>query len=482
MISPDDKQRTGTLQNISWLSAAEYLSEAFYFVRGIMLAALISPQAFGIWSLMGIVVRFLPYAPLGSLQGVLQLAPKAEGADDTTTAEGYRATAVALSLMAAALVVATLLVFASSSVAPDNFPVWFVFAIALLPMQMHDIQAFMLRSQERFVAVGAAKFGLAASTMLFGVFAVWHFGLLGFLIAVACSYVFVTVLTFRLAQVPQQPILERAKARQLVKTGSRVLAAEILLTLLQNMDKILVVTLLGSHALGLYAIPAYIVHASLLMPQAVTTVLYFRLTSTLGNNPSPAVAWPYLERITIVVACVSCPALAFLSLVLHLPIEWWLPDYVAAIAPGRILILVAFLPIVATLPATVLISLDAQKQLIAIRVLAVIVSIICIFAAIQYNGELASVALATAPGFAFLALTTLFTALKKSGLPAPRRIRVMLAALMPYAALLLLYRTFGPSSDAAANPVAQQVVLICGPLLLWSVFSVRRMGLLLKSI
>jgi O-antigen/teichoic acid export membrane protein len=124
MNPQDDKQRTGTLQNISWLSAAEYLSEAFYFVRGTVLAALIGPQAFGIWSSMRIVARFLPYAPLGSLQG-------------------------------------------------------------------------MLRSQERFLAVGATKFGLSVSTLLFGVFAAWRFGLLGFLVAVGCSYVLVRFLTTR---------------------------------------------------------------------------------------------------------------------------------------------------------------------------------------------------------------------------------------------------------------------------------------------
>ncbi len=483
MKPPDDKQRTGTLQSISWLSVAVYLSEAFYFVRGTILAALIGPQAFGIWSSMGIVVRFLPYAPLGSLQGVLQLAPKADGAGDTATADRYRSTAVTLSLMAAILVVIAVVVFSFVGVAPGNFYLWLVFGIALLPMQIHDIQVFMLRSQERFLAVGATKFGLSASTLLLGVFAAWRFGLLGFLVAVGCSYVLVTFLTTRLAQVPPRPLLERAKARQLVTTGSTILVAEILLTLLQNVDKVLVMILLGSHALGLYAIPAYVVHAALLMPQVVATVLYLRLMTTLGNTPSPEAAWPYLERATIVLAYVSCPALAFFSLVLHLPIEWWLPDYVGAIAPGRALILVAFLPIVAALPATVLISLDAQKRLSAIRALAVIVSIVCITAAIQYDGELVTVALATAPGFALLALATLFSALKKSGLPLRRRVQVLLAVFTPYAALLLLYRTFGPASGAGADSiaVAQQVVFVCGPLLLWGVFSARRMGLFRRN-
>ena len=479
MNPQDDKKRTGTLQNISWLSAAEYLSEAFYFVRGTVLAALIGPQAFGIWSSMRIVARFLPYAPLGSLQGMLQLAPKADGAGDTATADCYRSTAVALSLMAAILVVIAVVVFSFVRVAPGNFYLWLVFGIALLPMQIHDIQIFVLRSQERFLAVGATKFGLSVSTLLFGVFAAWRFGLLGFLVAVGCSYVLVSFLTTRLAQVPTRPLLERAKARQLVTTGFPIVVAEILLTLLHNVDKVLVVILLGSHALGLFAIAAYVVHAALLMPQAVANVLYPRLMVTLGNTPSPEFAWPYLERATIVLAYVSCPALAFLSLVLHLPIERWLPDYIGAIAPGRALILVAFLPIIATLPATVLISLDAQKKLITIRALAVIASIVCITAAIQYDGELATVALATAPGYALLALATLFSALKTSGLPMPRRIQVLLAVFTPYAALLLLYRTFGPASGAGTDPmaVAQQVAFVCGPLLLWGVFSARRMGL-----
>lgn len=483
MKPADDQQRAGTLQNISWLSTAEYLSEAFYFVRGTILAALIGPRAFGIWSSMGIIVRFLPYAPLGSLQGVLQLAPKAEGAGDKNTADRYRSTAVALSMIAAILIVITVVVFSFVGVAPGNIYLWRVFGIALLPMQIHDIQVFTLRSQERFLAIGATKFGLAASTLLFGVVAAWHFGLLGFLVAVGGSFVLVTFLTTRLAHVPPRPVLERAKARQLVTTGSPILVAEILLTLLQNVDKVLVMILLGSHALGLYAIPAYVVHAALLMPQAVATVLYPRIMATLGSTPSPESAWPYLERATIVVAYVSCPTLALLSLALHLPIEWWLPEYVGAIAPGRTLILVAFLPIVAALPATVLISLDAQKKLIAIRALAVIVSIGCITAAIQYHGELATVALATAPGFALLALATLFSALKKSGLSLRRRVKVLLAVYTPYAALLLLYLTFGPAGGAGTDPiaVAQQVVFVCGPLLLWGVLSAHRMRLFRSS-
>lgn len=483
MMSSDAQQSAGTLQKISWLSAAEYLSEAFYFVRGTMLAAIIGPQAFGIWSTMRIVTRFLPYAPLGSLQGVLQLAPKAEGAGDTDTADRYRSTAAALSMIAAILVVIAIVVFSFVGVAPGYFYVWLVFGIALLPMQIHDIQVFMLRSQERFITVGATKIGLAASTLIFGLFAAWRFGLPGFLVAVGCSFALVTFLAARIAHVPPRLLLERAAAKQLVSTGSTILVAELLLTLVQNVDKVLVVYMLGSHALGLYAIPAYVVHAALLLPQAVATVLYPRLMSTLGRTPSPESAWPYLERATIMLACVSCPALAFVSLILHLPIEWWLPDYVGAIAPGRALIIVAFLPIVAALPATILISLGAQKKLIAIRALAVVVSIACITVAIRSDGELVTVALATAPGFALLALATIFSALKKSGLSLRRRVQVLLAVFAPYAALLLLYRSFGPASGAEADPmaVAQQVVFVCGPLLLWSVYSACRMGLFKHS-
>lgn len=79
MRASGDRSRTRTLRSVSLLWAAEHLSEAFYFVRGVLVAGLFGPTAFGVWASMRIVIRFVPYALIGSLQGVLQLSPKADG-------------------------------------------------------------------------------------------------------------------------------------------------------------------------------------------------------------------------------------------------------------------------------------------------------------------------------------------------------------------------------------------------------------------
>ena len=97
-------------------------------------------------------------------------------------------------------------------------------------MQFHEIQLFILRSQERFIALGAVKISLAVSILLFGVLAAWWFGLLGFVVAVGGAFSFVTFFAARVTRALPRPMFVRATARELTTTGSTILIAEMLLT------------------------------------------------------------------------------------------------------------------------------------------------------------------------------------------------------------------------------------------------------------
>ena len=62
-------------------------------------------------------------------------------------------------------------------------------------------------------------------------------------------------------------------------------------------------------------------------------------------------------------AQVMWPLVGIAYLVIHLPIRWILRDYGGAIEPGRILMFLAFVTMLGTMPATFLISLGQQKSL-----------------------------------------------------------------------------------------------------------------------
>jgi O-antigen/teichoic acid export membrane protein len=465
------------VSDISWVAAAHYVSEGLYFARGALLAALLGPVGFGVWSSMKIVARFLPYAAIGSLQGMLQLSPNADVRGDTSAAERYRATAVWLGLGAALLAAGVVAAIALAQAQPATSRPWLIFAVALVLEQISDIQILILRSQQRFGAVSAATVGAALGSSVLGGIAAWRFGLSGFLAAVCVSHACVTFIVARVSRTPLRPRFDPATARELVSTGATILVAQVLLTVMQNLDKLLVWTLLGSRALGWYAVPSYLADVVLLMPQAMVTVLYSQLLVTVARTGSHASAWPYLERVTVLLAHVGCLVLGLLFLTWHRVIEGWLPEYVAAIAPGRVLILVAFLPMVAALPATVLISLNGQAKLIALRGVAAGVTSAAVLMTIARGGDLVAVAWATAPGFLLLSVATVLAALRHAGLPWPRRTRMLLSVFSPYALLLALLAAFGPQQTEGITPgLAGQLAIVCGPLLASSAILARRFG------
>jgi O-antigen/teichoic acid export membrane protein len=477
---PQHSARARVVTDISWMAAAQYVSEGLYFARGALLAAFLGPAGFGIWSSMKIVDRFLPYAPIGSLHGMLQLSPHADARGDASAAERYRATAVWIGLAAgfgvAALVAAIALAQAPAAVQRP----WLLFAAMLALEEIGEIQLLILRSQRRFVAVGAATVGSALGSTVLGGIAAWRFGLSGFLLAVCLSHAAVAFIVARASRTPPRPRFDPATARQLISTGSGILVAQVLGTLMQNLDKLLLWMMLGSGALGLYAVPCYLADLVLLLPQALVTVLYPQLLVTVARTGSRASAWPYLERVTVLLAHVGCLVLGGLYLTWHLAIEAWLPEYVPAIAPGRVLILVAFLPIVAALPATVLISLNGQAKLIAVRAVAACVTGGAVFLTIGRGSDLAAVAWATAPGFLLFSVATLLAALRHAGLPWPRRARMLLSVFAPYAVLLALLAAFGPQRTGGSTPwtLPGQIAIVCGPLLVSSVFLASWFGVL----
>jgi O-antigen/teichoic acid export membrane protein len=446
--------RSTALAQISWISLASYTSEALYLLRGLLLAGLLGPGLFGVWSSMRIVRRLSRFASLGAVQGMLQLVPQAEGRGDRDAARHYRRIAVGVGLTASialAALVAAIAGFPGSA----QRPLWLAFAVVLVCARIHGLQNSILRSQQRFERVAAGSVGVAACSTLAGVPAAWLFGLPGFLAALAVSYGVVFVAVARGGATLPGPRLEGRAAGRLIGVGLPIVAAQLLEVLLANADKLLLWGIAGSHALGLYTLPSYVVNLALFLPGAVQTVLYPRLLRRIGRTGSFHAAGPYLERVTVAVAHVTCLVLATLYLVFPLPIVWWLPQYETAIDAGRVLLLVAFLRVVGALPATILISTRAPGRLGAIRGCSLVLTLLLVTVTLAAGGNLRDVALATAPGYALQTLALLVAAAARAGLSRERSLWLLAAVFAPYALLLILIATVGaPVPSPGGSPFA----------------------------
>ena len=463
------------LFDLSYASAANYLSEAFYVVRGLVLAGVLGPASFGIWTSMRLVMTLGAYSHLGVHGGMLQRSAYLDGAGDGERAEACRGVAAAVSLVGSVAFAAVLVAIVAGSRGPAAL--WIVLAVVLVARNGYQLHRVALRSRGSHTHASSAGVAAAALSTVAGLAAALLFGLGGFLVALAGSHVVVLATSVLLGHSFPRPILDRGRAAELIGIGFPIMLSGLLHVVLWNLDKLLLWILAGSVALGTYAIQSYVTAAMMLFPQALSRVLHPHLVGEIGRERSDAVARPYLEQGSILLSLLVCPLVGLLCLTLHLPLRWWLPEYTAAIDPGRILVLATFFPIVATVSATVLVSLGRQRTLLGATLFAVVLTAFCLTWVLLGDGGFVAVALGTALGFVARSALTAIAAWRASGRPsgAPRFVA---RTLGPYVLLLgLVAAAVGLVPDAAESwradllRTALRCAIVVLPTALWAAWS-----------
>ena len=260
------------------------------------------------------------------------------------------------------------------------------------------------------------------------------------------------------------------------------MAGEFLMVMLWNVDKLMLWWLVGTRALGVYAVQAYITNGVLLLSRAIYQVLHPHMAEHVGREGGVKTIQPYLERGTLLLVQLACPVIGLLYLVLHLPIRWWLPEYTDAIEPGRILILMAFFSVTAVVPSTVLVSLGAQRRLVAIRAFAVTLSLAALSHVLRSGGDFVDVALAASVGLVTYPVLTVGTALRHARLKIARVVRFLAWLVLPLTMLVVSLWGMTQVIPDAASSWQEDVLftlarcaVIAAIFIPWAVWSNRRL-------
>jgi hypothetical protein len=220
----------------------------------------------------------------------------------------------------------------------------------------------------------------------------------------------------------------------------------------------------------------------MLLPSAVSEVLYPHLVSIVGRTKSPAAVMPYLRTGSLLLAGIAAPVVAVACLAIHFPFRWWLPDYAAAIAPGTVLVLASFFPVVATVSDWVLISLGGQRRLMTISALAVIVSVIAVGGSLLAGGGLVAVAAATSVALFVRSILTIGSALRMAGADGASEARLWVQLAMVYGSVLAVVALGFLIPDSTSSWQADLVRTVARAALAlvllapWSVITLRRMA------
>lgn len=429
-----------TFSHLSNFTAARYLSEALFAIRGFILAHLLGPLTFGLWTEMRLFLTLLQFIRLGTNEAFVRDYPYHVGQGTPEIAEKIKHATTGFNFLTGAAVFITgalLLLARYYSNAIENSSIWFLWLLIFFLNQIYWLVQSQLQAAKLFLKTCKLLAGFSLISTIGGIISALLFGLSGFLCTLIVSYalIIISVLGFSIKQL--KPSFDMVLIRQLIRSGFPIMAANALLILLLNIDKVLIWWLLPSKDLGIYSIQSHLTNFILLAPGSMAIVLFPTVMEKLGETKNPESISAYLTQPTLLLAHLACPVLGVMYFALHLPIRWLAPEYMAAIWPGQILILASFFVIVSRMPAAILVSLNKQNLLMMISFLSVAFTSVTSYFAIDFGKGIAGVAGCSAFGFFIYTFLITLLACREINLSTEKITKLFIKVTFPLLVTLL---------------------------------------------
>ena len=327
------------LRDVSVLAGGGYVSTALQLLRGLVLARLLGPSGLGTVSLVGMVLAYSVFADFGIAEAVGREIPVSIGGTRYDEALVWKWYAIAAKLLAGVIVglglVAYVLIRWDELAADVRFGL-LTAAVVVSIQGVTTAQQITFQAYQKFAQAAALAVVLAAAnlTTVFLLVPLW--GVKGAFAGLAAAYGIALALGCLLRGWPKYARMDVHRLRHLLIVGLPLVALMFMGFTLVSLDQLMIVTLLNTVALGIYALVLYTGSALSLLPAAVAGTVGPRLLKRYGQLSTvdsirlltwiPVDAMAAVMPLMCVAAWITVPAV----------IVWLLPAFSAAIGPVRV--------------------------------------------------------------------------------------------------------------------------------------------------
>ena len=459
--APRPAQSGGLLRRVAGYSAMRGSAEALLGLRGILLATLLGPAAFGSWALLRLATRYAALAGVGIFRGLevelLQASDdRAHRSRDSGAALGFML-AVSGALAVVALVASALVESSTHRLILQGF------AAAVVAEAAYAYALVVTRVGATLRRYALLETGTAALHLLLGVTLARAFGLAGAFAALALSSGLGAAVAARWMEM--RPRFDATAVRGMLATGFPMAVTGVVGTLLQTADRWVVAAWGGQELLGYYAFGAALASAGAALALSVRTVVFTEVYGEAKLSGAATALKRHLERSLLPFATLVPPVLGAIGAVIGPAVTLVAPQYTAAIGPARLFLLSGGAMGLVNLAAVGAVAARRQTLLPAYAAGALAVNFGLATLALAAGLGLEGAAAASLTGYLVFAAAVLRLNAKLSGILEPERL--VARALRPIvwcavAVVVAGHAAAGLREDAAAVVI---YVLLMLPLL-----------------
>jgi O-antigen/teichoic acid export membrane protein len=462
--------RDSTFLAIVHYASSNIFLKSFAFFTALVRTKLLSPELFGLWTILNILPTYASYLDLGSRSALRFRVPLYKARNRPKAVRNAEAAVYHGTLYPSVLLAAGLLMGALWIDAQPELKGGLVFvAVLVLLNWRYDFLIAVAKAHERFRLIGLSYFVYATVTFVLTLALIAGFGFYGALAASVIGVIVAIVFIERRfgRQRPRPGQFRPHMFFALVKPGFPIVALNLSTDLLRTVDRFILWFVLGGEVVGHYGIAIIASGIALSIPSTSREIVEPRLVTRLEQGTLEDTVAMFLVQPLLNTAFLMPVLIGVIFLLLPPFINAFLPQYAPGIDPARILVLGGYFLALAYALRGMIVAFDAQvgAAWLALAVLGLNIAISLALLHLGWGAE----GVAFASGLSFLILFALllhYVARLIATRGVLRLTRQLLPAALPfpllYAVLFWPAEGIGLPSHAAGAELLLKIAVFVG--------------------
>lgn len=385
-------------------AASTLLYQGSRLAVGLVVAAWVGPERFGLWNTLNLLLLYGVLTTLGVPNGMNREVPRLRGQGDEEGAR--RAADLTLWFSLASSIGGGLLVLVAAFGGPvaaeaRTAVAWCALLFAI--WQLYQYLQMRLKSMARFQQMSVQQAVFALLLPIVALPLAWEWGVAGYVAGQAFAFAALCLYIWRLDP-PGRPSWDWSALRGLAQIGWPIMLAGLLYSLLTSVDRWVILHALGVEALGHYSLAILCLGSLSLFPAIISQQMYPRMAYRYGQTGDPQTLVPMIYRQALVAGGMSLPLLGAAALLLPVVTARWMPAYVPGVVPAQILMAGLAAIALAGAVGNFLNTVGRQQIYLAVQAATIVISLALSLLFVRLGLGLNGVALGAALSYAFFAV------------------------------------------------------------------------------
>jgi len=391
-------------------SAGNYISQGLGMISGFLLRVFLEPHAMGIWQGLSVIKSYTSYTNLGVSKSAAREIAYFRGKGDETRSEVLKNTGFTFSIIMVSLVGIGCILFALfKRNTLDEYIFWGLIAMGgvVILERIESYIVTILRSKKKFFPESLGKVLNAILYIGLVVLIVKNFKLFGLYAITLVILIFSILILILISKERFLLAIERNELKHLIKIGIPLVLLGFMYVNLTNIDRIVIIKLLGAEMLGLYSVAIMMGNLVYNVSTMASVVLYPRFQEIYGKSDDKRDVYIMMQKI---IKLLWFPLIiVLLGGIMFLPylVKMFIPKYIAGITSMRILLCGIYFLSLAIFCSHYLVTIGKQVLSLLICIGAVIINLVLNILFIKFGFSIEGVALATSISY-FLYFILLF--------------------------------------------------------------------------